>query len=168
MDKEEKEIVKKGIKFIAVIGLAGLFIFFQIAALILMLIISAEKSDIQDRMEEGKDYLPVTITWTDSRQEKTGTKSTGTRYYNTYSYTVNEVEYYKTLENVPYSVVVGEQETRYYNPDDPSVISGSPSVEGMVERVNGVMIPLCILFQAAAIVSLVILAIILVRGREKQ
>lgn len=170
MDNEEKGIVKKGIKSIIVIWLIGGFLFFQIAALVLMLIISVERSEIQDRIEEGVDYLPVAITWTDCQQEKTkkrsnGTWRTETRYYNTYSYIVNGVEYYDTEENVPYSVVVGEQETRYYNPNDPSVISGYRSAQERVEKVNGIMVPLRIFFQILAIVSLVILVLL---GKKKQ
>lgn len=172
MDNEEKGIVKKGIKSIIVIWLIGGFLFFQIAALVLLSIISVERSEIQDRIEEGVDYLSVTITWTDCRQEKTrkrshGKLSTETRYYNTYSYTVNGVEYYDTVENVPYSVVVGEQETRYYNPNDPNVISGYRSVQERVEKVNGEMVSLCTFFQTLAIVSLVIFVLILVLGKKK-
>ncbi len=106
--------------------------------------------------ESGVEYLPVTITWTDSKSYTStymedGKERTKTTYDNSYSYTVDGVEYNNTIKGDSYNVTPGSRATRYYNPNDPNKISEWSSAGDMMGATKHVWVFFGIL-QLAAIV----------------
>lgn len=131
------------------------FICCQGIAFVLLLGILIQFISAKLTFESGVEYLPVTITWTDSESyvstyREDGKERTKTTYDNAYSYTVDGVEYNRTIPGVSYSVTPGNQETWYYNPNDPNKISEWSSAGDMMGATAHVWI-FFVLLQLAAI-----------------
>lgn len=139
-----------------VTGVEMAYMGFQGIAFVLLLGILIQFVAAKLTFESGVEYLPVTITWTDSESYTStymedGKERTKTTYDNSYSYTVDGVEYNNTIEGDSYSVTPGSQVTRYYNPDDPNEISEWRSAGDMMGATKHVWVFFAI-FQLTAIV----------------
>lgn len=137
-----------------VTGIEMAFICCQAVAAMMLLGILMQLVSAKLTFGSGVEYLPVTITWTDSESHKStymedGKKRTKITYYNSYSYTVDGVEYNNTM-HVNYSVTPGNQETWYYNSKDPNKVSTWSSAGDMMGDTMHVWI-LFGIFQVAAI-----------------
>lgn len=139
-----------------VTGVEMAFICCQGIAFVLLVGILIQFVAAKLTFESGVEYLPVTITWTDSKSYTStymedGKERTKTTYDNSYSYTVDGVEYNNTIKGDSYSVTPGSRATRYYNPNDPNKISEWSSAKDMMGATKHVWVFFGIL-QLAAIV----------------
>lgn len=138
------------IGFIACQGIAGM--------LLLGILIQYIGARIQ--FKSGIEYLPVTITYTKSEERietyrEDGKERTRYRYDNSYYYVIDGVRYNGQMKDSYYSVVSGEQEIRYYNPEDPNELSYYQSVRDMMRDTKGAAIAV-VIFEILAIVSKII------------
>lgn len=107
------------------------------------------------QFEPGEEYLPVTITYTASKEYtetyyEDGKERTRQRYDNSYQYIVDGVRYNGTIEKVSYGMLPGMQETRYYNPEDPNDLSEWQSIRDMMRQARGV-IWAAVIFESLAV-----------------
>lgn len=140
-----KQVSGMEMGFIICQAVAGMMLFG-----ILMVYISAKLT-----FEKGVEYLPVTITWTDSESHvrtymKDGKKRMETTYDNSYRYIVDGVEYNHTVDGSSYGVTPGSTDIRYYNPNNPNQISAWSSAEEMMKSTVHVWV-LFIIFQIPAV-----------------
>lgn len=137
----------------------------QFIALVILLFFFITYGTADEEYEDGVEYLPVAVTWTNSEENvetykvRNGKNITRTRtrtvYSNYCSYTVNGTEYTKCLEKQSESVTPGTQETWYYNPNNPTMISQYSSMKEQMASVNYLWIFFGI-FQILAIVLIVL------------
>lgn len=131
--------------FIAFQGFAGMMllgIFFQFLSAMIT-------------FRSGVDFLPVMITYTKSESYQS-TDSDGdkvTRYNNYYYYEVDGKQYEDYDSGCGYSVSLGQQETRYYNPDAPHILSSYPNAKAMMGDTKLVWI-LFFVFEIPALIFL--------------
>lgn len=115
-------------------GLEMGFICCQAFAAMMLLGILIQFVSAKLTFEEGVEYQPVTITWTGSESNvrtytDEGEKRTETTYDNSFSYTVDGVEYTGIDYKASHSVTLGSQDTWYYNPNHPERITEWSSME---------------------------------------
>lgn len=132
------------------------FICCQAFALMMLFSIVIYGIIAKNTFKGGIEFLPVTITWTQSKDYETtymedGKTRTKTEYDNYYSYTVDGVEYSDAEYNASYGVTPGAQDIRYYNPKDPSQISFYQSFWNQMAETKTICI-FFIILQIAAII----------------
>lgn len=133
------------------------FISCQAIAGMLLLGILIQYIGARIQFKSGVEYLPVTITYTKSEERietyrEDGKERTRYRYDNSYYYVIDGVRYNGQMKDSYYSVVSGEQEIRYYNPEDPNELSYYQSVRDMMRDAKGVAVA-AVIFEILAIVS---------------
>lgn len=131
----------------------------QAVAVMMLLGVLMEFIAASIEFEPGEKYLPVTITYTKSDERietymEDGKERTRYRYDNSYYYIVDGVRYEGQTKDSGQSVCSGEQEIRYYNPDDPNELSYYQSMGDMMGEAKGVAIA-AVIFEAGAIFFLI-------------
>lgn len=121
-------------------GLAAVMLFG-----ILFIYISA-----RTEFEPGEEYVPVTITYTESEKYtetyiEDGKERTRARYNNSYYYIVDGVQYDGQVEHSLYGIVSGDQAVKYYNPQDPGELSDWQSIGDVMRQARGTAVAAFIL-----------------------
>ncbi|MGN0153290.1 MAG: DUF3137 domain-containing protein [Lachnospiraceae bacterium] len=148
-------------------GLEMGFICCQAFAAMMLLGILIQFISAKTTFEEGVEYQPVTITWTASESYvrtymEDGEKRTETTYDNSYSYTVDGVEYTGIDYKASHSVTPGSQDTWYYNPNHPEKITEWSSMEEQMGSTKLV----CFLFVILQILAIFCLIKMLQKKRQ--
>lgn len=129
------------------------------AALLTPLLLVAIMEYVNNRgtYEPGAAYQPVTITYTNSIEERymDAEGYQHTRYTNIFQYEVNGVSYSYTANNQVSGAVRGSQEIWYYNPNNPEQIGDSPSYE-QASRSHKGLLYVYVVIQIIAIFVLII------------
>lgn len=107
--------------------------------------------------EPGEEYLPVTIIYTASEEHietymDDGKIRTRKLYDNSYYYIVDGVRYDGQVKDAYYGVAPGDQETRYYNPNNPNELSYYQSLRDMMGQAKRVAVA-AVLFEGLAVYS---------------
>lgn len=146
-----------------VTGLEFGFSIFQAFAVIFLLTILFQYLSAKTTFEEGVEYLPITVTY-DSVEKYTVKEADGdrtTKYECHYVYEVDGVKYEKT-EDRSTSISEGTQIEKYYNPNNPSKISGYRSAEEMLGTIKAVIVA----FGIVEFIAIVFLVLIIRRKRK--
>lgn len=133
------------------------FIFLQLFAIGILVFSWVASSEIKGTYEDGVEYIPVTVTYTDSEQyyERRLDGERELRYKNTFRYMVDGINYRKVITDQFHRISVGTQEEWYYNPNDPGVIAPYRSLE---EVSIGIQIPWILygFVQVCAVICLIL------------
>ncbi len=147
-----------------VTGLEFAFLISQAFAIIFLIAIVFMYISAKTTFEEGIEYLPITVTY-DSVESYTKRDSDGdleTQYECHYIYEIDGVQYEKT-EKRSSSISEGTQVEKYYNPNNPSKISGYQSAEEMLEQLGTVKV----LFGCTQGIAIIFLVIIILKKRKR-
>lgn len=140
-----------------VTGLEVAFMIPQMFAVIFLIAIVFQHLSAKTTFEEGVEYLPVIVTYekVDAYTVRDSDGDLETKYDCMYSYVVDGKRYEKE-ETKSVRISEGTQMEKYYNPNNPSKISGYRSASEMLEGLKTVWILFGVL-QAVAVVFLVLL-----------